>query len=348
MKRLRVQLVCHDTGYNVGWSFRRLLGEWGYPIEFINEEAYFGGLSNSLFHRALNKVICKPPTYWHFNRQVVKVADRFQPELIFFLKGPYVSPDTLAALRARTSAIIVNYCLDDFFSLNPKAVTSEMRRCIPLWDFIFTTKRYNVGELEAAGAKRAIFVRCGYDPVVHYPVLPTPEEQARWGSDVLFVGTFERERAEWLNALIDRVPCNLRVFGNRWGAVQSRSALFRRIEGRPLSGQEKRMAFASTKIGLAFLRKANRDTYTDRSFEIPACGTFMLAEGSDEHAIMFKEGQEIACFKTVDELIEKVTHYLGHEQERIEIARAGYKRVTADHHTYADRLTEILKHVGLA
>lgn len=346
MKRPRVLLVCHDTGYNVGWSFRRLLGERGYPTEFLNEEVYFGGLSSSLFHRAINKLIGKPPTYWRFNRQVVKVAERFQPELILFLKGPYVNPDALAALRARTSAIIVNYCLDDFFSLNPKAVTADMGRCIPLWDFIFTTKRYNVSELEAAGARRAIFVRCSYDPAVHYPISVTPEEKAKWSSDLLFVGTYEKERAEWLTALVEHVPCNLRVFGNRWGAVALHSPLSPHLQRRPLIGQEKRLAFSSTKIGLAFLRKANRDTYTDRSFEIPACGAFMLAERSDEHALLFNEGKEIACFETVDELVEKSRYYLGHEQERIKIARAGYNRVIADHHTYADRLTEILNHVG--
>lgn len=346
MNRPRVLLVCHDTGYNVGWSFRRLLGERGYPTEFLNEEAYFGGLSSSLFHRAINKLIGKPTTYWRFNRQVVKVAVQFKPELILFLKGPYVNPRTLVDLHVQTSATIVNYCLDDFFPLNPKAVTADMHRCIPLWDFIFTTKRYNVSELEAAGARRAIFVRCGYDPSVHYPTSVTPEEEGKWRSDILFVGTYEKERAEWLSSLVERVPCNMRVFGNRWEAVPSRSVLFPQLERRPLVGHEKRLAFTSTKIGLAFLRKANRDTYTDRSFEITACGSFMLTERSDEHALLYKEGQEIACFETVDELVEKVRYYLGHEQERIKIARAGYNRVIADHHTYADRLKEMLNNVG--
>ena len=243
MKRPRVLLVCHDAGYNVGWSFRRLLGEWGYPAEVLNKERYFGGLSRSPFHRVFNKLIGKPPSYWHFNRQVVKMAERFQPELVLVLKGANIGPATLGGIRTRTSAIIVNYCLDDFFPLNPKAVTADMRRCIPLWDFIFTTKRYNVSELEDAGARRAIFVRCGYDPVVHYPTSVSPEEEGKWRSDILFVGTYEKERAEWLSSLIERVPCNLRVFGNGWEAVPSRSVLFPQLERRPLVGHEKRLAF---------------------------------------------------------------------------------------------------------
>jgi len=348
MRKPRVLLVCQDTGQNVGWSFRRLLIEQGYPTEVVEENVFFSGLCRSLPHRIFNKIVGKPPTYWRFNREIVKASQRFKPEFVLILlTASYINPATLKAIRSQGSAIVVNYCLDDFFSLNPKARSRDMHRCIPLWDFIFTTKRYNVAELEAAGAKRAVFVRCGYDPAVHHPVPASPQEQAEWGSDLLFVGTYEDVRAEWLTALVEHVPCRLRVFGTRWGAVASRSPLFPHVERRPLVGREKCLAFASTKIGLAFLRKANRDTYTDRSFEIPACGVFMLAERSDEHALLYKEGREMACFQTVDELIGKVQHYLEHDQERMRIAQEGYNRVVAGNHTYADRLAEILNHVGL-
>jgi hypothetical protein len=256
-----------------------LLIEQGYPTEVINEEVFSSGLHRSLSHRVFNKIVGKPPTYWRFNREIVTASARFRPEFVLILlTALHINPATLNAIHSQNSAIVANYCLDDFFSLNPKAVSRDLYRCIPLWDFIFTTKRYNVAELEAAGAKRAVFVRCGYDPAVHHPVSVSPQEQAEWSSDLLFVGTYEHVRAEWLTALVEHVPCNLRVFGNRWGAVGLHSPLFPHLQGRPLVGREKRLAFASTKIGLAFLRKANRDTYTDRSFEIPACGAFMLAE----------------------------------------------------------------------
>jgi spore maturation protein CgeB len=49
----------------------------------------------------------------------------------------------------------------------------------------------------------------------------------------------------------------------------------------------------------------------------------------------------------VDELIGKVRYYLEQEEERMRIAKAGYNRVVAGNHTYADRLAEILDHVGL-
>lgn len=339
---MRVLLVCQDTGVNVGWSFRRLLPELGHQVECFNEEDYFGKLSHSLWRKGFKKIAGVPPAYRRFNRDLRRLAHMFRPTLALFLKGAFVAPETLAFIRNQTGARLVNYCLDDIFSLNPKRVTAQMRASITLWDLIVTSKRYNVPELLAAGAKKAVFVMCGYDPLVHQPVSLAPAEKARWTSDVLFVGTYEKDRAAWLEYLVAHWSGKLRVYGNYWQAVPARSPLFSHIQGRPLYGEEKGRAMTGTKIALGFLCKANRDTYTDRSFEIPACGVFMLAERSNEHLRLYEEGREIACFSSPDELVRQVNYYLAHDSERKAMADAGYRRVMRDGHTYKDRLKEIL------
>jgi spore maturation protein CgeB len=115
------------------------------------------------------------------------------------------------------------------------------------------------------------------------------------------------------------------------------------VKLRPLYGREKLAAFATCRIALCFLRKANRDTYTDRSFEIPACRAFMLAERTEEHRELFREGEEIACFEGTEELIAGVRYYLDHDAERQQMAEAGYARLRGDRHTYVDRLGELLE-----
>jgi spore maturation protein CgeB len=84
-----------------------------------------------------------------------------------------------------------------------------------------------------------------------------------------------------------------------------------------------------------------------RTFEVPACGGFMLAERTQEHLEIFKEDEEIVCFSTVEELVDKVRYYSNNDRARQTIAKAGYERVLNDHHTYRDRLIEIFSLVGI-
>ena len=73
----------------------------------------------------------------------------------------------------------------------------------------------------------------------------------------------------------------------------------------------------------------------------------MLAERTEEHLDLFEEGKEMACFSSAEEMIDKIRYYLVHDDERRQVAEAGYQKVTTGRHTYQDRLIEILRAVDL-
>jgi spore maturation protein CgeB len=83
-----------------------------------------------------------------------------------------------------------------------------------------------------------------------------------------------------------------------------------------------------------------------RSFEVPACGAFMLAERTAEHQELFREGEEVGYFSSAAEFVEKVRYYLTHDGERQRMAEAAYRKVTGGKHTYFDRLRQILELAG--
>ncbi len=83
-----------------------------------------------------------------------------------------------------------------------------------------------------------------------------------------------------------------------------------------------------------------------RTFEVPACGGFLLTGDADNLRDYYVDGKEIVIFKDRTDLAEKCKYYLEHENERQNIARAGYER-TLKEHTYEQRFREIFKALQL-
>ena len=115
------------------------------------------------------------------------------------------------------------------------------------------------------------------------------------------------------------------------------------VEGAGLRGEDYCKSLQATRINLCFLRKINFDQQTTRSVEIPACGGFMMAERTAEHLAMFEEGKEAAFFSNNEELLDKCSYYLAHEQERAVIAELGLKRCIASDYSNRGMIRNILK-----
>ena len=54
-------------------------------------------------------------------------------------------------------------------------------------------------------------------------------------------------------------------------------------------------------------------------------------------------GKEAAYFDGPEELKEKVDYYLGHDEERQRIAKAGYERCIKSNYRYEDMAREVLR-----
>jgi len=101
-------------------------------------------------------------------------------------------------------------------------------------------------------------------------------------------------------------------------------------------------ALASSRIALGLLSKRIPETTTTRSFEIPAAGTFMLAERTADHMALFDEGIEAEFFSTQEELRDKASFYLSHESAREKIAAFGRQRCLKSEYHSRDQLKKVL------
>lgn len=56
----------------------------------------------------------------------------------------------------------------------------------------------------------------------------------------------------------------------------------------------------------------------------------------------FTIGVDLETYSSMDELVDKCAYYLAHNEERKQIAKNGYEKMSADH-TYPRRIREMLK-----
>ena len=78
-----------------------------------------------------------------------------------------------------------------------------------------------------------------------------------------------------------------------------------------------------------------------KTFELPACGAFVISNRTDEQLEYFEEDRCIVYFSTAQELLEKVRFYLQHKELREKIAASAHAEVLSKH-TYGHRLETIL------
>lgn len=64
-----------------------------------------------------------------------------------------------------------------------------------------------------------------------------------------------------------------------------------------------------------------------RVLDILACGGFCLTNYQEEIAAYFEDGVELVMYSDFNDMYDKISYYLAHEEERQAIARAGYEKV---------------------
>lgn len=87
------------------------------------------------------------------------------------------------------------------------------------------------------------------------------------------------------------------------------------------------LVFAGSRINLNISLCSIHSGIPLRVLDIMACGGFVLSNWQPEIAECFEEGIEIVTFRSLEECMDKVWYYLSHEEERRQIAEAGYRKV---------------------
>ena len=312
------------------------LGNEVFPVDLTPFYAWGGRFVGYPFR----KMSWGPPI-WLLNLEILNQAKRQMADVIWIDKGSWVAQRTLLELRALGSPLIVHYTPDP--ALTKTYRSKYFADAIPQYDLLVTTKSYEIDEHRRLGASQILFQQQGYDSEFMKPEKPSAAEEPLFRSDVAFIGHWEPNR-ELACTRVLALGVELAIWGPAWVRnCRDKRLLKEAWRGHHLANREYALGWSCARIGLGFLSKYAFDKTTTRTFEIPACGTLMLAERTEEHLELFKEGVEAIYFSDDDELVEKIEYYLAHEDLRARIASAGRARCINSDYSLDARMKKILE-----
>lgn len=275
-----------------------------------------------------------------FQQAIIDSVDRHDARVFITVKGVGVEASTLRKLRKR-GVFLLNYYPDNQFNDTPIELLAN-------YDLVVTTKSFQVAELSGTlSAERVGFLHHGYSPEHHRPIA-TSEKQR--DVDILYIGNASQAKAEFLIALAAALPeARMRVIGDRWLTFARGTALEPAIVGQVLHGDYYAGEIARAKIVLAVHMGVDRrtgfeDLVSTRTFEIPACGGFMLHVDNPEVRSLFAVPGEVDTFATAAELVDKVHYWLAHPEERQAVAARGHARAVPAY-SYVKRANELARMV---
>jgi spore maturation protein CgeB len=318
-------------------SRRRALVDLGFDVVPFNTFAY--APQNSRIGTKVHMHLLFGPGIASLNQDLVNIANREKPDLLFMDMGVHLWPKTVRMLRDLCKSMV--HYTSEYFGFR-RYLYRHFMKTVSLYDAHVITNTLIEPELKMRGAASIVRTEFGYDPLIHRPVRLATEEESKLASDAVFVGHWEPAYENKIAALRN-VGIAVRVFGPGWHKA-------RRFEDRrsiyPVVMDEYAKALCASKLCLGFLSKWNHNQSTSRTFEIPAVGGFLLADRTNDHCAYFEEGLEAEFFSSNEELVTKAVYYLAHDAQREQIAQTGHTRCLSSGYTHKDRVAQLLEKLG--
>ncbi|MBL8030572.1 MAG: glycosyltransferase [Candidatus Doudnabacteria bacterium] len=279
-----------------------------------------------------------------------------QPDLLFcFLYTDEINKEIIEYITKKTKTKTFNWFADDHWRFEIFS-----RLWAPLFTAVSTTDSEAVLKYRSIGVN---IIKTQWAANIHLykPSLLPATSYPLPANNITFVGKNYGNRSKYINALkVFDLPAvgygagwekgrvsfedMLKIFSNSKINLNFTQSAFANFTGKfkmlaktilhPYNAASYMKAYAG----------AQRNQIKGRTFEIPACGGFMLTQDADNLGEYYEDGKEVVIFKNEDDMIEKCKYYLSHENERVGIAKAGYKR-TLKEHTYELRFREIFNKI---
>ena len=347
LRSLRVMIVnpiyggSLPTAHHCAGAFRNL----GHEVATVDCEEFAQGFFSlkSVTRNPDNSEILSR-NFMNFMGEIAAAkAAEFKPDIILALAQAPLAPEAIQKLKA-LGVPVVFWFVEDFRTLT---YWDEIANS---YDHLFTLQAGEFHDsLRAKGVRDYYYLPQACFPDIHKPIEGMGKDTDRYEADLSFMGAAYHNRVQSFPRLMN---FDFKIWGTGWNLEAPLGRLVQNNNER-LSSDEIVKIYNRAKINLNLHSSTyhyginpDGDFVNPRTFEIAACQGFQLVDSRNDLSRMFKIGEEIITFDTLDQMRDQIDYYLSRPEERNSIALKAYHRVLSEH-TMEHRMQELLLHVFL-
>ena len=234
----------------------------------------------------------------------------------------FLQPGEIRRLREETGAPVAIWFPDHIGNFSKAWFLSAD------YDALFFKDPFIVQNLRRTLDKPIYYMPECFNPQRHRLDSLSEEDHRIYGCDVATAGNLYSYRAAFFERLGDY---EVKIWGNPPPLWMDDAPIRQMLQGRFVANEDKARAFLAAKIIVNNLNPAEIWGINARTFEIAGIGGFQLVDWRPGLGQLFEDGRELVSFRSMEDLREKIDHYLPLEEERREIARKGHERALRDH-----------------
>ena len=268
------------------------------------------------------------------NRRLIDLVEKAKPDLCWVSGGHRISADTISKIKQLGVTTIL-------WTIDPPRDFEILLEVASAYDYIVCGGTEAMEIYQTHGVKHSKWFPFACDINEHRPMELTEKDYQKYGSDVVFVGSYYPNRFHILAQLTD---FNIAVWGPGWGSVPESSILSPYLHAGQYKPEEWLKIYRASKIVLILHYQDGKipcHQASPKVFETLAAKGFVLCDAQKDVRTLFKEGKHMDFFETVEDLKRKIAFYLDRPDKRAAIAEAGHIEITMKH-TYRHRVRQLL------
>jgi spore maturation protein CgeB len=319
----------------------------GWCVQEAERSNYWSPPSDHLMLRVASRLSRKIAFKW-YQKHILAECESLRPEVFFTVKGIGIDADLLRKIRLLGTRTIMYY---PDFHFDHNNIDAES---FSEYDLFITTKSFQIEYLaNAISRERVAYVPHGFSPSVHRPIYPALSKDF-FVTDVIHAGNHSSYKQQWLANAASALPeVSFRIIGSNWRVNAGDGPLSKADMPGPKIGVAYAQAIQTARINVAVHMGETSSGWADlvstRTFEIPACGGFMLHIDNMEVREFYTPGVEIDVFQSHQELTDKIKFYLSRPDLRAKMIARAYERCVP-HYSYNNRakvVSDLLKEKGI-